>query len=80
MGWSGKKNGELFQLMTGQGFAVLLTVDQNMRHQQNLQAAGVAMVVLAATSNRLADVVPLMPPTLASLASIKPGDVVEINA
>jgi hypothetical protein len=28
MGWSGKKNGELLQLMVGQGFDVLLTVDR----------------------------------------------------
>ena len=80
MGWSGKKNGELLQLMTGQGFAVLLTVDQGIRHQQNLQAAGIAVVVLVAPSNRLADLVPLIPSTLVSLGTIKPGDVVEITA
>ena len=36
MGWSGKKNGELLALMVSNGFEVLLTVDQNFRHQQNL--------------------------------------------
>jgi hypothetical protein len=41
MGWSGKKNGELLRLMNDNGFEVLLTVDQNLRHQQNLKAAGV---------------------------------------
>jgi hypothetical protein len=80
MGWSGKKNGELLQLMAGQAFPVLVTVDQNVRHQHNVQAAGVAVVVLVATSNRLADLVPLMPSVLASLGSIKAGDVVEITA
>ena len=80
MGWSGKKNGELLQLMSGEGFAVLLTVDQSIRHQQNLQAAGVAVVVLVSPSNRRPDLVPLMPVALASLGSIKPGDVVEITA
>jgi len=79
MGWSGKKNGELLQLMIGQGFEVLLTVDQNLSHQQNLQAAGVAVVVLAAASNRLADLVPLMPAALTALATLKPGDVAEIT-
>jgi hypothetical protein len=79
MGWSGKKNGELLQLMAGQSFEVLLTVDQSIRHQQNLPASGVAVVVLVAPSNRLADLVPLMPSALASLGSIKPGDVVEIT-
>jgi len=80
MGWSGKKNGELLQLMAGQVFEVLLTVDQSIRHQQNLQAAGVAVLVLVAPSNRLADLVPLIPSAQAALASIKPGDVVEITA
>ncbi len=80
MGWSGKKNGELLRLMAAHGFDVLLTVDQGIRHQQNLQAAGVAVVVLVALSNRLADLVPLAPSALAALASIKPGDVVAITA
>jgi hypothetical protein len=79
MGWSGKKNGELLKLMAGHTFEVLLTVDQSLRHQQNLQAAGVAVVVLIASSNRLTDLVPLMSSALASLASIKPGDVIEIT-
>jgi PIN like domain len=80
MGWSGKKDGELLGLMAGQGFEVLVTVDQGVKHQQNLRAAGVAVVVLVATSNRLADLVPLMPSALASLGSIQPGDVVEVTA
>jgi hypothetical protein len=79
MGWSGKKNGELLQLMARQSFEVLLTVDQSIRHQQNLQAAGVAVVVLIAPSNRLADLLPLMPSVLSALGSIKPGNVVEIT-
>lgn len=79
MGWSGKKNGELLQLIAGQTFEVLLTVDQSIRHQQNLQAAGVAVIVLVAPSNRLADLVPLMPSVQAALGSIKAGDAVEIT-
>jgi hypothetical protein len=80
MAWSGKKNGELLQLMAGQTFEVLLTVDRSIRHQQNLQAAGLAVVVLVAVSNRLADLAPLMPSALAAPSSIKPDDVVEITA
>src|ERR1700674_2331339 len=79
MGWSGKKNGELLRLMSGQGFEVLLTVDQSIRHQQNLQAAGVAVVILVAPSNRRGDLVPLIPSTQAALGSLKPGDVIEIT-
>ncbi|HKI37539.1 MAG TPA: hypothetical protein VKA46_37130 [Gemmataceae bacterium] len=79
MGWSGKKNGELLQLMAGPGFEVFMTVDQNLRYQQNLRASGIAVIVLVAAGNRLADLVPLIPSVLAALATVKPGDVVEIT-
>jgi predicted nuclease of predicted toxin-antitoxin system len=55
MGWSGKKNGELLKLMQKEDFTVLLTIDQNLRYQQNLAQAGVAIVVLIAATNKLVD-------------------------
>lgn len=79
MGWSGKKDGELLKLMAGGGFEVLLTVDQNIQHQQNLTASGIGVVVLVAATNRLADLLPLMPSAVAALGTIQPGDVVEIR-
>jgi hypothetical protein len=80
MGWSGTKNGALLALMVAQGFEVSMTVDQNLRHQQNLQAVGVAVIVLVAPSNRLADLVTLMPSAQAALGAVSLGDVVEITA
>ena len=80
MGWAGKKNGELLALMAGSGFEVLLTVDQNLRHQQNLAAHGIGIVVLVAPTNRLADLRPLMPSALKELATIVPGDVIEVTS
>lgn len=79
MGWSGKKNGELLALMTQERFTVFLTTDRNLRHQQNLEKVGIAMIVLLARSNRLADLVPLVPQVKAVLPTIGPGDVVEIQ-
>jgi hypothetical protein len=79
MGWSGKKNGALLQLTVGQNFEVFLTVDQNIRHQQNLKTIGLAVIVLVAPTNRLADLVPLMPSVQTALGSLKPGDVVEVT-
>jgi hypothetical protein len=61
MGWTGRKNGELLQLMSDAGFDVLVTVDQSLRHQQNLQAMGVCVLVLVATTNRADDLIPLVP-------------------
>jgi hypothetical protein len=80
MDWAGKKNGELLGLMAAAGFEVLLTVDQNLRYQQNLAASGVAVVVMVASTNRLADLVPLMPAVEAALSGIQAGDVVEVHA
>lgn len=79
MGWSGKKNGELLQLMSQAGFTILLTTDQNLRYQQNLQQAGVGVVVMIAPSNRLPDLVPLIPSVRAVLNTVVAGEVFEIK-
>ncbi len=79
MGWSGKKNGELLQLMLPANFDVFLTVDQNLRFQQDLRAANLAVVVLVAPTNRFVDLVPLVASVLTALATIQPGDLVEIS-
>ena len=79
-GWSGKKNGGLLGLMSAAGFEVLLTVDQGIRHQQNLQGAGVAVVVMFGNSNQLADLAPLVPKVLLALETVRPGDVIEVCA
>ena len=79
MCWAGKRNGELLALMQADGFAVLATVDQGIPHQQNLRAAGVAVVLMKAAGNGRKALLPLMPSVLAALAAIKPGDVVEID-
>ncbi len=78
MGWAGKKNGELLKLMMQESFTILLTTDQNLRYQQNLQQAGVAVVVMVAPSNRLPDLVPLIPSVCSALITIAPGEVVEV--
>lgn len=79
MGWSGKKNGQLLQLMVQESFTVFLTADQNLQYQQNLQQAGVAVIVLVALSNRLNDLVSLMPTVRSVLAMITPGEVIEVG-
>ena len=78
MGWSGKKNGELLQLMSEEGFTVLLTTDRNLQYQQNLQQAGIAVVVMVASSNRLLDLIPLIPKVGNALAQITPAQVIEV--
>ena len=79
VGWAGKKNGELLGLMSAAGFQVFLTVDQGVRHQQNLRSAGVAVVVMVAGSNDIVDLLPLVPGVLATLVTVQPGDAIEVT-
>jgi predicted nuclease of predicted toxin-antitoxin system len=48
--WSDLKNGELLQKAEEEGFDALITTDQNLRYQQNLQGRKIAIVVLMSTS------------------------------
>lgn len=77
-GWSGKRNGVLMAAMEAAGFEVLVTVDQGIRHQQNLQSSRVAVLLMRGASNQLADLVPLAPEVLAALQTVQPGLCVEI--
>jgi hypothetical protein len=71
IGWAGIENGELLKKAVEAGFNVLITMDRNMVHQQNLAKYPIAVVALRAASNRLADTRPLMPALLALLPHIK---------
>ena len=52
MGWASLKNGQLLTAMTETGFEILLTVDKNLRHQQNLDKYAVKVIVLLTFDNR----------------------------
>lgn len=80
MGWAGRRNGELLAAMKAIGFEALITVDRGMRHQQKPTQHGVAVVVLLARSNRLADLLPLVSRLEAKLKTLAPGEVIEIAA
>ena len=49
-GWSKLRNGELLDTAEKQEFAVLVTTDSNLKHQQNLQSRHIAIVVLSTPS------------------------------
>lgn len=56
-GWLGKKNGELIRLAERE-FDALATMDRGIPHQQNLSGVDLAIILLEAPSNRLADFIP----------------------
>ncbi len=78
-GWKGKKNGELLQLMVGEGFDVLLTFDKNLRYQQNLPRLLVAVFVLFAEDNTYDSLKSLVPQIEYELSRPSKPSVVEIK-
>ena len=72
---AGLKNGELLSAAEAAGFEVLVTVDQSIPNQQNLEDRKIAMIILSVPSNRLRDSRQLIPAALAVLTNIQPGQV-----
>ena len=79
MGWASKENGDLLDLAAAQ-FDVFLTVDRNLSYQQDLGRFDIAVVVLVAPGNRLADLRPLLPQVLEVLAGIRAGQVLRVGS
>jgi predicted nuclease of predicted toxin-antitoxin system len=77
-GFGSKKNGELLTLAEGQ-WDVLLTSDRNIKYQQNMTGRSVSILILCAKSNRMKDLLPLIPACAETLRSVKPGGVVEVG-
>jgi predicted nuclease of predicted toxin-antitoxin system len=79
LGWAGIQNGALLRKAAEHGFQVLLTMDSNMVYQQNLPTQAIAVVVMRAPSNRLADTQPLMANVMQILPNIKVGTLTVIE-
>jgi predicted nuclease of predicted toxin-antitoxin system len=77
-GYGSKKNGELLMLAEGR-WDVLLTSDRNIKYQQNMIGRSMSILILRAKSNRMKDLLPLMPACAEALLSIRPGRVVEVG-
>jgi predicted nuclease of predicted toxin-antitoxin system len=73
LGWAGVKNGSLLRKAVDGGFDVLITMDSNMMHQQDLSLFPIAVLVLRARSNRLEDTRPLMVTVLTILTRAQKG-------
>jgi hypothetical protein len=67
-GFGSKKNGELLWLAEGRWDAL-----------QNMKGRNVSIVILCAKSNRMKDLLPLVPAFVQVLLSIQPGRVIEVG-
>ena len=71
-GWASLKNGELLGRAQAE-YDVFVTTDRNLMFQQNLPKFDVAVIILAGKTNRLGDLLPLVPQLLDTIPSAKPG-------
>jgi hypothetical protein len=79
-GWAGLKNGELLRRAAEAGFEVFLTADQNLQYQQSLDRLSFFTIVLVARSNKLDDLLPLIPRVLKAIPTRQSGRLVSISA
>ena len=75
-GWSTLSNGALLAQAESEDYQVLVTTDQNMRHQQNLTEIRLAIVVLLSTA--WPDVQRRIDDIRAAIDGIGPGELREI--
>jgi predicted nuclease of predicted toxin-antitoxin system len=59
-GYGAKKNGELLVLAENHR-DILLTTDRQIHYQQNMTGRSLSIIILRAKSNRLANLLPLVP-------------------
>jgi len=77
--WLGKRNGELLRLAENQ-FDASVTMDRGIAYQQNLANFNIAVILLRAPSNRLADLLSLIPNLESALQSTVPGALKQVTS
>ena len=79
LGWSGLNNGELLDQARGH-IDAFITMDANLVFQQRLTGLPFGVVVVHARSNRMADLLPVLPLIRAALSDLAPGAVCRVRA
>lgn len=77
-GWSGKRNGDLVAAAEIE-FDVLITLDRNLRFQQDLERRDLAFIIIEARSSRRSDIEPLMKSVLSVLKTVQNGRVYTVS-
>ena len=77
-GWAGRKNGDLLRLAMG-AVDAFITIDGNLTYQQNMAGLSFGVIVLSAPTNRLEELLPLVPDILTALDSLAPEQIVRVG-
>jgi hypothetical protein len=78
MGWQRLKNGALLAVAQ-RDFDLLITMDKSIPSQQSLAQYSIALLIIRARSNRLGDLLPLIPQILEALPQTTPGSATVIS-
>lgn len=76
-GWAGVENGELLRRAEGV-FDVFVTIDRKFGSSSRRHAQRIAVVVISAQTNRLADLRELVPSLLRAVERAAPGDWIRV--
>jgi hypothetical protein len=74
LAWAGIKNGALLK-RARDVCDVFITMDGNIERQQNLANLSFGLVVIDASSNRMADLLPVVAELLQAIDAVQPGEV-----
>src|SRR5450755_4842712 len=77
--WSGIKNGQLMTVAAAAGFEILLTIDKNFQHQQNIGKYNLVVVVLESPSSKLEILIQYLPAFEQHLLSFAKGNAYSVN-
>ncbi len=78
-GFKGMKNGRLLRAAEDGGYDVLLTTDQGIAYQQSSAGRQISVVVMCAATNKIDDLLPLVPFVHEQLAKPEKGRVVFVR-
>lgn len=78
MMWRGTLNGELLALTEAKEFDVFVTVDQNLRYQQNIAARKLGIVVVKVPDNNIKFYRPLFFEINKAAEAVKAGEVIQV--
>jgi hypothetical protein len=79
MGWAGVENGELLRRASGH-FDAFVTMDRKLEREQNVTRLPFGVVLVVARTNRVQDLLPLVPAVLVALDRIQPGRLEQVGA
>ena len=77
-GWAGTKNSALLK-RADEVCDVFVTMDGNIERQQNLASLPFGVVVMGAPSNRMTDLLPVVPELLQVIDTVRPGGVAHVG-